>query len=203
MKILIACEYSAIVRDTFIKKGHDAVSCDLLPTEKPGPHYQGNILDIINNGWDMMIAFPPCTHLAVSGAAHFEKKRKDGRQQQGVDFFMQIVNANIEKIAIENPISIMSTIYRKPDQIIHPYYFGDNYEKKTCFWLKNLPILMRYEKDCLFPSKEVEPEIIFYNSKKTKSGLSRYSWISKHAGNGKERSRFPQGIADAMADQWG
>jgi len=203
MKILVACEYSGVVRDAFIKKGHEAVSCDILPTEKPGPHIQGDVLEVLNDEWDMMVAFPPCTHLAVSGAAHFEKKRADGRQQQGIDFFMKMINATVGKICVENPVCIMSRIYRKPDQIVHPYFFGDNYEKKTCFWLKNLLPLMWYEKDCLFESKEVEPEIIFYKSKKTKSGLSRYSWISKFSGDGKTRSKFPQGIADAMAEQWG
>ncbi len=114
MKILVACEYSGIVRDAFIA---DAMSCDLLPTESPGPHYQGDVLDIINDGWDMLIAFPPCTHLAVSGARWFEEKRKDGGQQKAIDFFLRTCNANVPKIAVENPISIMSTYYRKPDQI--------------------------------------------------------------------------------------
>ena len=121
MKILIACEYSGSVRDAFIARGHEAISCDLLPTEVPGPHYQGSVLDMLDDRWDMMIAFPPCTHLATSGARWFKEKREDGRQQQGIDFFMALATANIEKIAIENPIGIMSTQWRKPDQIIQPY----------------------------------------------------------------------------------
>lgn len=141
MKVLIGCEYSGILRDEFAARGHDAMSCDLLPTEKPGKHYQGDVRDILNDGWDMMIAHPPCSHLAVSGAAWFEQKRKDGRQQQGIDFFMLLVNAPIERIAIENPIGIMSTVYRKPDQIVNPFNFGDPVRKPTCLWLQNLPKL--------------------------------------------------------------
>lgn len=205
MKILVACEYSGIVRDAFAAKGHDAMSCDLLPTESPGKHYQGDVLDIINDGWDMMIAFPPCTHLAVSGSGAFAAKIKDGRQRQGVDFFMSLVNAQIRKIAIENPVGIMSTRYRKPDQIIHPYYFGDKIPKKTCLWLKGLPCLTWNKEDDLLGKKTVvEPEYIEYNSAKTKSGKSKYSIFGKLGkGHGKERSKFHQGIANAMAEQWG
>ena len=141
MRVLVACEYSGAVRDAFIKKGHNAVSCDILPTDNPGPHYQGDVFDIIDDGWDLMIAFPPCTHLAVSGAKHFAKKREDGRQQQGIDFFLKIANANIPKIAVENPVGIMSNVFRKPDQIIQPWQFGDMAQKTTCLWLKNLPLL--------------------------------------------------------------
>lgn len=183
MKVLIACEYSGTVRDAFIKRGHDAMSCDLLPTEKPGPHYQGDVFDIIDDGWDMMIAHPPCTHLAVSGARHFAAKIADGRQQQGIDFFMQLVNAPIERIAVENPISIMSTKHRKPDQIIQPWQFGHGETKATCLWLKNLPLLV--------PTNIVdgrEPRI-------HKLPPSKDRW--------KIRSATFQGIADAMAEQWG
>jgi site-specific DNA-cytosine methylase len=141
MRVLVACEYSGVVRDAFTAKGHFAMSSDLLPTESPGPHYQGDVMEIINDGWDLLIAFPPCTHLANAGGAWFEQKRKDGRQRQGVDFFMRMVNAPIKKIAVENPQGIMSTMFRKPDQIIHPYYFGDPKKKATCLWLKNLPRL--------------------------------------------------------------
>jgi len=154
MKILVACEYSGIVRDAFIARGHDAMSCDLLPTESPGPHYQGDVFDIINDGWDAMIAFPPCTHLAVSGAAWFEQKRKDGRQQEGIDFFMAMVNAPIPRIAIENPVGIMSKIYKPPTQIIQPYMFGDEVSKKTCLWLKNLPPLYHNAAPNLFDEND-------------------------------------------------
>jgi len=198
MKVLIGCEYSGIVRDAFIAKGHDAMSCDLLPTEKPGPHYQGDITDILDEDWDMMIAFPPCTHLAVSGAAWFEEKIKDGRQQEGIDFFMSMVNAPINKIAIENPIGIMSGVYRKPDQIIHPYYFGDLETKATCLWLKNLPPLEHFPQDDMFNKKTwVEPEyIIAENGKK----YSRIHWLG--GGQGKERSKTYPGIAKAMSERW-
>jgi len=203
-KILIACEYSGIVRDAFISRGHNAISCDILPTESPGPHYQGSVLDIINEGWDMLIGFPPCTHLAVSGAAWFYEKRKDGRQQQGIDFFMKLANAPIKRIAIENPVGIMSSEWRRPDQIIHPYYFGDNYSKATCLWLKNLPLLFHAKEKDLFAQKtHVSPVFIEYNSKKNKNGKSKYSFLGKlGSGKGKERSLFPMGIAKAMAEQW-
>jgi site-specific DNA-cytosine methylase len=122
MKILIACEFSGTVRDAFTRRGFDAMSCDLLPSETPGNHYQGDVFDVINDGFDLMIAHPPCTHLAVSGARWFKDKKEE--QKQAIEFFMKLINSNISKIAIENPISIMSTIYRKPDQIIQPWQFG-------------------------------------------------------------------------------
>lgn len=134
MRILVACEFSGTVRDEFKRMGHYAMSCDLLPTERPGEHYQGDVFDIINDGWDMMIAFPPCTHLAVSGARHFAVKRKDGRQQQGIDFFLMLTKTIIPKWAIENPIGIMSRVYRKPDQIIQPWQYGHGETKATCIW---------------------------------------------------------------------
>jgi site-specific DNA-cytosine methylase len=144
-KILIACEESGLVRDAFIEKGHDAISCDLIPTSNPGPHIQGNVLEVINEEWDMMIAFPPCTHLAVCGAKHFKEKR-DGRQQDAIEFFLALVKAPIEKIVIENPVGIMSSYYRKPDQIIQPWMFGDEAQKSTCLWLKGLPRLRSTKK---------------------------------------------------------
>jgi len=188
MKILIACEYSGAVREAFKKLGHDAMSCDIKDTEIPGNHYKGDVFDVINDGWNMMIAFPPCTHLAVSGAKHFEQKRKDGRQQQGIDFFMKIVNANIPKIAIENPIGIMSNIYKKPTQIIHPWQFGHEASKSTCLWLKGLPLLI--------PTKIVDKGKFSVSV----SGKRIPTWYSN---NKKLRDRTFQGIADAMADQWG
>ena len=138
MKVLIACEFSGTVRDAFAKLGHNAWSCDLEPTDALGNHYQGNMFDIINDGWDLMIAHPPCTHLAVSGARHFAKKRADGRQQQGIDFFMRVINANIPMMAVENPIGIMSTIYKKPDQIIYTQIFRYLFYNFTFINYKNL-----------------------------------------------------------------
>lgn len=159
------------------------MSCDLLPTEMPGPHYQGDIRDVIDDEWDLMIAHPPCTHLAVSGARYFAEKRRDGRQQEAIDFFMYLANADIPKIAIENPISIMSTRWRKPDQIIQPYMFGHGETKATCLWLKNLPKLI--------PTNEVEGR----ENRIHKMPPGKDRW--------KNRSRTYQGIADAMAEQWG
>lgn len=201
MKILIACEMSGRVRDVFIKKGHDAWSCDILPTESKGNHIQGDVLEILDDRWDMLIAFPPCTHLTVSGARYFEKKRKDGRQQQGIDFFMKMINAPIKKIAVENPIGIMSTMYRKPDQIIQPYYFGESVQKTTCLWLKNLSLLIHIRRKGFFYKKvtHVEPGKV----KTFKSGRRMTEWYANLWGDAKTKSITFQGIADAMANQWG
>ena len=140
MKILVACEYSGVVRDTFIARGHEAISCDILPTEKEGPHYLGNVLDILHDGWDMMIAHPPCTHLAVSGAKWFKYKQKE--QEEALGFVQVLLDAPIEKICLENPVSVISSKIRKPDQIIQPWQFGHAATKTTCLWLKNLPKLV-------------------------------------------------------------
>jgi site-specific DNA-cytosine methylase len=185
MRVLIACEYSGAVRDAFLKRGHYAMSCDLLPCDSlvSGDHFQGDVLEILDHDWDLMIAHPPCTHLAVSGARHFPEKIKDGRQQEAIDFFMALVNAPIERIAVENPICIMSTKYRKPDQIIQPWQFGHGETKATCLWLKNLPTLK--------PTKIVEGR----EARIHKMPPSPNRW--------KERSKTFQGIADAMAEQWG
>lgn len=144
MRVLVACEFSGTVRDTFIHHGHDAISCDLLPTDQPGPHYQGDVLDILYDGWDLMIAHPPCTYLSASGL-HWNK-RVPGRQletQKALDFVRTLLNAPIEKIALENPIGCISTQIRKPDQIIQPWWFGEDASKATCLWLKNLPLLQK------------------------------------------------------------
>jgi len=182
MKVLVACEYSGVVRDAFIAKGHDAMSCDLLPTEKHGPHYQGDIRDVLDYPWDLMIAHPPCTHLSVSGARHFEAKRMDGRQQSAVSFFMRLVKLDIPMIAIENPVCIMSRLYRKPDQIIQPYMFGHGETKATALWLKGLPKLT--------PTNIVDGR------------EARIHRMPPSLDRWKERSRTYQGIADAMSDQW-
>ena len=205
MKIILSCEESQVVLEQFLLRGHDAMSCDIdYPGAKGLPHYQGDVLDIINDGWDMMIAFPPCTHLAVSGAKHFPEKRADGRQKEAIDFFMKMVNAPIGKIAIENPVGIMSTEYRKPDQIIQPYYFGDTSRKTTCLWLKNLPPLFHAKETDLFNEEitHVEPDIYVCKNGKT---FSRDYMVSLHAGKdrGHLRSKTYLGIAKAMAEQWG
>ena len=220
MNVLVACEESQAVCKEFRKKGHNTYSCDLLECSGGHPewHIKGDVLPLLNGDcsfktmdgqvhsvsghWDMIIAFPPCTHLAVSGARHFEQKRKDGRQQQGIDFFMKFVNADCPRIAIENPIGIMSSIYRKPDQIIQPWMFGDKFTKSTCLWLKGLPKLE--------PTNIVEKgEFIEWTCKKTGKKKRQAKWFFealKNAKSSEERSiirskTFP-GIASAMAKQW-
>lgn len=183
MKILVACEYSGAVRDAFIRGGHDAMSCDLLPTDAPGPHYQGDVRDVLHYPWDLMIAHPPCTHLSVSGARHFEAKRADGRQQAAAAFFMMLARAPIPRIAIENPVCVMSSIWRKPDQVIQPWQFGHGETKATCLWLKNLPLLR--------PTNVVEGR------------EPRIHHMPPSPDRWKLRSVTYSGIAQAMADQWG
>ena len=193
MKVLIACEYSGKVRDAFINAGHDAISCDLLEGEGQyhKDHYKGNVFDIINNtrnyesfkNIDLLIAFPPCTHLAVSGARYFEAKRKDGRQQEGIDFFMKLINAPIDKICIEIPVGIMSTHYKKPTQYIQPWEYGHGETKKTGLWLKNLP--------------KLKPTNIVSGREQ------RVHLLPPSEDRWKLRSTTYQGIADAMAQQWG
>jgi len=191
MKVLIACEFSGIVREAFKKRGHDAWSCDLLPTEIPGQHMQDDVLKHLNEGWDLMIAHPPCTHLAVSGARYFAEKLIDGRQRAALDFVKLLLNADVPHIALENPVSIISTQIRKPDQIIQPYMFGHNTTKTTCLWLKRLPLLI--------PTKIVDKgDRKFYAS-----GKSSPLWHAKTGGGcGQKRSITFQGIAEAMASQW-
>jgi len=183
MRVLIACEYSGTVRDAFLKAGHDAMSCDLLPTDVPGPHYQGDVRDVLDYPWDLMIAHPPCTDLSVSGARHFPAKQKHGRQQASASFFLSLAKAGILRIAIENPVCIMSSLWRKPDQVIQPWQFGHGETKATCLWLKGLPKLT--------PTNIVEGR----ENRIHKMAPSPNRW--------KERSKTFQGIADAMAAQWG
>lgn len=183
MKVLVACEYSGTVRDAFIKLGHEAMSCDLLPTEAPGPHYQGDVRDVLNFPWDLMIAHPPCTHLSVSGARHFQGKKLTGLQQSAVSFFMMLAKSDIPRIAIENPISVMSSFWRRPDQIIQPWQFGHGETKATCLWLKGLPLLT--------PTNIVEGR------------EARIHKLPPSADRWKIRSTTYQGIAEAMANQWG
>jgi hypothetical protein len=207
MKILIACEESQAVCKEFRLLGHEAYSCDIQDCsgDKPEWHIKGDVIEQLDKGWDMMIAFPPCTHLAVSGAAWFEEKRKDGRQQEGIDFFMKMVNAPINKIAIENPIGIMSKLYRKPDQIIHPYYFGDPFSKSTCLWLKNVPKLIHQKETDLFSDKvthTVKGEFFEFTDRKTGKLKRQPMWYYKAFADGKARSKTFPGIAKAMAEQW-
>ncbi|KKL97890.1 hypothetical protein LCGC14_1829960 [marine sediment metagenome] len=199
MRVLICCEFSGIVRDAFKAKGHDAWSCDLLPTEREGQHIQGDVLDILNDGWDMILAFPPCTYLCVSGIrwiGHPKHPNRRELQRQAIDFFMAFINSKAPKVVVENPISIMSTKYRKPDQIIRPCMFGDDSNKATCLWLRKLPKLK--------PTNIIEP-----GRHISASGRSWDKWffdtslISNLAERSKARSRTFQGVADCMAATWG
>ena len=181
MRVLVACEFSGIVRKAFRARGHDAVSCDLMDSETHGPHYRGDVMDIINDGWDLMIAHPPCTHLAVSGARWFRDKKDE--QDVALEFVRKLMDARIERICIENPISIISSRIRKPDQIIQPWQFGHGETKATCLWLKGLPKLV--------PTKIVDGRENRIH--RMPPGVDRW----------KERSRTFSGIALAMALQWG
>jgi site-specific DNA-cytosine methylase len=184
LKVLVACEYSATVRDAFRALGHDAWSCDLLPTDgDPEWHLIGDVLEVIEDGWDLMIAHPPCTDLSVSGARHFAAKIADGRQQRALDFVQLLMDAPIERIAIENPISVISSKIRKPDQIIQPWQFGHGETKATCLWLKNLPKL---EATDIVEGRE-----------------QRMHRLPPSPDRWKIRSTTYKGIAKAMADQWG
>lgn len=181
MRVLVACEFSGTVRDAFASRGHDAWSCDILPTETPGHHFQCDVADILGHGWDLMIAHPPCTHLAVSGARWF--REKVDVQREALDFVRLLMAAPIPRIAIENPVSIISSHIRRPDQIIQPWQFGHGEMKTTCLWLKNLP---RIRATNVVEGRE---------QRVWKLPPSENRWA--------ERSRTYQGIADAMAAQWG
>ena len=183
MKVLVACEYSGRVRDAFLRRGHDAMSCDLLETEVLGPHYQGPVEDVLHDGWDLMIAHPPCTHLAVSGSRHFPEKIADGRQAAALDFVRLLMDAPINRWCIENPVSIISSAIRPPDQIIQPWEYGHGEVKATCLWLHNLPKLK--PTNCV---EGREPKIHLMPP-------SPDRW--------KERSRTFEGVAEAMGEQWG
>lgn len=181
MRVLVACEFSGIVRDAFRSKGHDAWSCDLLDSERHGNHIKGDVLDILDDGWDLMIAHPPCTHLAVSGARWFTDKQKE--QKDALEFVRTLLGADILKIALENPISIISTRIQKPDQIIQPWMFGHGETKATCLWLKGLPLLQ--------PTNVVDGR----DNRVHREPPGKDRW--------KNRSRTFTGIAEAMATQWG
>jgi site-specific DNA-cytosine methylase len=202
MKVIIACEFSGIVRDAFLARGHDAFSCDILPTESNSKrHFQEDIFEVIKREkFDLMIAHPPCTYLTVTGnkwmKPEFANRFPDRSQQRqdAIDFFLRLANAPIDKIAIENPVGVMSTNWRKPDQYIHPYQFGDPHSKKTGLWLKNLPSLK--------PTKLVEPQFYIYKDGR-KDPIWHFESMNLPAQERmKFRSKTFQGIADAMANQW-
>lgn len=201
MRVLVACEFSGVVRDAFIRQGHDAMSCDFLPTESPGPHHQGDVLQILDRGWDLMIAHPPCTYLCSSGL-HWNK-RVPGRDELTHEAMLFVLNLmgdglvdnSIPRIALENPIGRISTAYRKPDQIIQPYMFGDDASKSTCLWLKNLPPLE--------PTTYIEPRIVGGKKRWSNQTDSGQNKLAPSETGWKERSVTYSGIAEAMASQWG
>jgi hypothetical protein len=193
MKVLVACEYSGRVRDAFLAAGADAMSCDLLPTDSPGPHYQGDVFDIIHEGWDLMIAHPPCTYLSVSGMHWTTRGLRDPQlTEDALAFVRRLIDAPINKIALENPVSIISSRIRKPDQIIQPWWFGHDASKKTCLWLKNLPLLT--------PTNMLPGDNKTRRANQTGSGQNK---LPPSKDRWKIRSETYQGIAEAMARQWG
>lgn len=200
MKVLVACEFSATVREAFTRRGHEAWSCDLLDTEIPGQHIKGDVLNVINDGWDLMIAHPPCQYLCSSGMHRTTRGlRPQSLTNDAIKFVQKLMNAHIYRIGLENSVGVISTRIRKPDQYIQPYQFGHDASKKTCLWLKNLPLLQA--------TKFIEPR------KVCSEGKIKYRWsnqsdsgqnnLSPSPERWKNRSRTYQGIADAMADQWG
>lgn len=193
-KILVACEESQAVTKELRKRGHKAYSCDTEPCSGGHPewHLKRNVIPLLKKKWDMILAFPPCTHLAVSGARYFAEKIKDGRQQKAIDFFMAFANAKCDFIAIENPVCIMSSKFRKPDQIIQPWQFGHPESKRTCLWLKGLPLLK--------PTKVLELPKSGRWENQTPSGQNK---LGPSAERAKIRARTYKGIAKAMAKQWG
>ncbi|HJJ48178.1 MAG TPA: DNA cytosine methyltransferase [Methanocorpusculum sp.] len=194
IRVLVACEYSGVVRDAFLRRGARAVSCDLLPSESDfGEHYQGDVLDVIDDGWDMMIAHPPCTYLSCAGNAWLSSSGRQEKRAAAFSFFMQLAEADIDKICVENPVGYPNLHWRKPDQIIHPYYFGDCQLKRTCLWLKNLP--------CLVPTMlMVRPQPISFTPSSNHARYFTDSCLGKD--RAKLRAKFFVGVAEAMAEQW-
>lgn len=208
MKVLVACEYSGRVRDAFTTRGHDATSCDLMPTESPGKHVQGDVTALLAQDWDLVIAFPPCTHLSCIGVRYWPRWQADGTQARAVAFFRQFTQLeHVPRVAIENPAGIMTTLYRKPDQYVQPWWFGDPWTKRTGLWLKGLPLLVA--------DNPVESQGSWVGSQRTSRGGDRSGPLSREGSvtagrkrdGGIERSRARQttfpGIARAMSQQWG
>ena len=196
MRVLIACEYSGTVRDAFRAAGHDAMSCDLLPSDAPGPHYQGDVLDVLGDGWDLMIAHPPCTYLSVSGMHWTRRGLRDPQlTEDALDFVRLLLAAPIPRIAVENPVSIISTRIRRPDQIVQPWQYGHDASKTTCLWLKNLPALQ--------PTQIIEPRIVNGRRRWANQTDSGQNCLSPSPDRWKRRSATYAGIAAAMAAQWG
>jgi hypothetical protein len=203
VRVLVACEFSGIVRDAFARRGHDAWSCDILPTEKAGNHIQGDVREVLNNGWDLMIAHPPCTYLSYAGTSHWNEPGRIAKRLEALDFFRVLWEAPIDRICLENPKGCASPVIAKYTQQIQPFYWGDSAYKTTWLWLKNLPALTHENSDTLFCGRTAvpPPEPIYVD----KSGKNRHH--TDHFGAGKdrakERAKFWPGIAEAMASQWG
>ena len=211
MRILVACEFSGAVRDAFAALGHDAWSCDLLPTENPGQHIQGDVLEVLNDGWDLMIAHPPCQYLTVASNRLWHLPERASLRRRAALFFYKLYTAPIPQICVENPVGWMNSHFRKPDQIVHPYYFGDRDMKKTCLWLKGLQPLWFWEADDLFGKRTMtdHPEPLYVHERKPsqyyKGGEIKKRYFVDHKGSksGHERSRTFPSVAAAMAAQWG
>ena len=195
MRVLVACECSGRVRDAFIEKGHDALSCDIEPSEVGGPHYQGDVRDILNEGWDLMVAHPPCTYLSRAGARWWKSPGRAELADAAAEFAFLLRDAPIEKIAIENPIGQLNKRWRYPDQTIQPHWFGHPFSKATCLWLKNLPLLV--------PTRPLSEWTPLLPSNVGKGKRSGGKWHPGHTSSAKEASRTFHGVAQAMAQQWG
>lgn len=201
-RVLVACEYSATVREAFAAAGFDAWSCDLLPSERGGQHIQGDVLDILGDGWDLMVAHPPCQYLSYAGIGHWHKPGRAEKRAEAAEFFMQLVNAPIPLIAVENPRGVMSALYRRPDQTVDPWMFGDAARKRTDLWLKGLPPLQWFPVGSFWETAVAPPEPLAYYAMNTKQpGKARY--YADVVKNPRERARFFPGVARAMAEQWG
>lgn len=202
MKVLIACEFSGIVRDAFAERGHDAWSCDLLPTERSGNHIQGDVLEVINEGWDLMIAHPPCTYISFAGTAHWNRPGRWKQRLDALEFFGRLWEAPIEKICLENPKSCASPVIAKYTQEIQPYYFGDSELKTTWLWLKNLPPLVHYQHATLFNGAThcARPEPLSIDNT---ARLKKRYFTDSRVRNPYDRAKTFPGIAKAMANQWG
>lgn len=198
MRVLVACEYSGLVREAFNAKGHDAWSCDLLPTDIPSEkHIQGDCIPVLTQGWDLIIAHPPCTYLSYAATQYWNRPGRAELRKQALDFFLRCYNAPCGRVAVENPVGYQNTVFRKPDQIFHPYHFGDAFKKRTCLWLRGLPKLI------YLPDAKEPPPIAFYKTGKSKGKPIHWCEYAKGFDGGHERSKTFPGVAKAMAEQWG
>lgn len=211
MKVLVACEFSGIVRNAFAALGHDAWSCDLMPSEQPGQHIQADVLTVLNDGWDLMIAHPPCEYLTYAANHVWNEPGRAQKRRRAAMFFYKLYKAPIPYVCVENPVGWMNTVFRKPDQIIHPYYFGDRHMNRTCFWLRGLQRLWFWESDDLFGKQTMTdiPEPLYVHerkpSKKYKGGEIKKRYFVDHKGslNSSDRAKTFPSVAAAMASQWG